>query len=380
MSGSLRIERWKQVYSSDPSTLYVIPPEHHPYAWLIPRWWYKGSRTIYETCVKVQGPTYQMFIDGLTPAMTFEFEITDDADNKLIIKEARDVRRIVVTDGYSEILEVDGEYLDVEKTFADGWIVRKNTLPAPIVDVPPSYTSNVQWMKNGVLYPSLNTEGTTLGADIGAQAGTYTGGMPGPNGEDLKFRGRWQVRDAAAALFNGPWITLTNDHQIVAYNPLESDTYWPTDPAEIRFMTQVRDYKPDGSTRTLNQFTPYTDIEPALAVQTAAVLDAGNVYEPGNTLTGTTATFVGGIEPITYQYRWQAGAEVLRDNPGPKDGGQFNSPWTQTSNGGLTDVGYTVGQYANFVRLQSQATDATGRVVDSFTETATIILPPPVEN
>ena len=366
---SIRIERWKQVYSSDPANKYVVPPEHHPYAWLIPRWWYKGSRTIYETCVKIQGSTYQMYVDGFTPAMVFECEVSDDF--KLTFTEARDIRRVVVTTAYAELIDPDGEYLDIAHTLTDSWVVRHNSLPAPIVDVPPVWTTDPTYMSGD---SSTDNPTVVIGGPLSARSGEFDGGMPSPTGEPLKFRARWQVRDTADALSNGPWVNV-GESEVTLINSLSPDTWWPTDYKDIRFMNQIRDFDPDGNTRTSNRFTGWKTINNALAVQTEATIDPSNVNEPGNTLLGTTATFVDGIEPITYQYRWQAGVDLLKVET--KDGGTFNTPWTEATNGGPTTVGYVVGDIQNYVRLQSQATDATGKVVDSFSATATITLPPP---
>lgn len=357
---SIRIERWKQVYSSDPANKYVVAPEHHPYAWLIPRWWYKGSRTIYETCVKIHGTTYQMYVDGFTSAMVFECEVTDDFELK--ITEARDIRRVVVTTAYAELIDPDGEYLDIEHTLNDSWVVRHNSLPAPIVDVPPTWTSE----------PTLVTETVVIGDPLTGMTGEYDGGMPSNTGDPVKFRARFQVRDQSDALFNSPWQNIS-ESELVTINSLSVESWWPSDYKEIRFHNQLKDYDLNGDTRTSNKFTSWELINDPLTVQTEAVLAGSNVYEPGNTLIGTTATFVDGIEPITYQYRWQAGLETLRANS--RDGGQFNSPWTVTTNGGEASVGYIVGEIQQYVRLHSQAIDATGREVDSFTETATITLP-----
>ena len=68
------VKRWKEFETDDPS-LSLVPPEHHPYAWLAPRWWYRGDRTIYETCAKVVNSEYQIYIDGYTPAMEIEVTI-----------------------------------------------------------------------------------------------------------------------------------------------------------------------------------------------------------------------------------------------------------------------------------------------------------------
>ena len=310
-----------------------------------------------------------MYVDGFTPAMVFECEVTDDFELK--ITEAKDIRRVVVTTAYAELIDPDGEYLDIEHTLTDRWVVRHNSLPAPIVDVPPVWVTEPTFMDGDA---ATNDPAVVIGGPLSARTGEFDGGMPSPTGESLKFRWRWQVRDQANAIYNGPW-TNGGESEVVLINSLAAEGWWPTDYKDIRFMNQIRDFDPDGNTRTSNKFTSWKNINEALAVQTAATMDAGNVNEPGNTLQGTTATFVDGIAPITYRYRWQAGIDLLKVET--KDGGTFNTPWTDATNGGATTVGYVVGDIQQFVRLQSQATDATGRIVDSFSDTVTITLPPP---
>ena len=103
------VKRWDE-FESDDSSLILTPPEYHPYAWLVPRWWYRGKRMIYETCAKVENSEYQVYIDGYTPAMEIEITITGD---EIDIPHHKDIRRVAITKDYAELLKPDGEYLDI---------------------------------------------------------------------------------------------------------------------------------------------------------------------------------------------------------------------------------------------------------------------------
>ena len=96
----------------------------------------------------------------------------------------------------------------------------------------------------------------------------------------------------------------------------------------------------------------------------------GNTYEVGETVFGKTASFTGGIEPITYRWRIQTRAT-------PSDGWQDgNGPWTIVTNAKvdtmhvLTEVGQ--------IRIHSQAREnnAPNALINSFTGAQNVTEPP----
>ena len=94
-----------------------------------------------------------------------------------------------------------------------------------------------------------------------------------------------------------------------------------------------------------------------------------NVYEVGQTVEGKTAKFTGGLEPITYRYRFQfkaAGTDTW-----------VNSSWTTTTNA-KNSVTYELTE-AGQIKLQSQARDSQDPVVqlNSITGIKTVVEPAP---
>lgn len=358
---TFRVERWKHWESSDPSEFYLVPPEIHPYAWQVPRWWYKGNNTIYETCVQVQGPNYIMYIDGLTPAMEFEFTVNGtDFD----ITDWRDVRRIAITPSYEELLKEDGQYVDMELTLQNEWVVRHNTLPDPIIDIPPTWIENPYWVLDDV--PEGANAEVTIGKPVKVVCGDYIGGMP-----PLTFRGRWQVQDQADAIFSGPWQTITPNEEVVIAD-LESEEWWPEDYKALRFMNQIRDTDPTtDSFRTTNKFVSWAPIntpDPLVITQTASWVNT-NVYEPGEKAEAKTAVFTGGSQPVTCKYRFQR-----------KTGDSWESytAWVSVPNE-QTSVYLEITEYGDY-RMQSRATDDEGVAVTSTTGAKTVEACTPLPN
>ena len=78
-----------------------------------------------------------------------------------------------------------------------------------------------------------------------------------------------------------------------------------------------------------------------------------NVYEIGQVVEGRTAEYVGGVEPITYRYRFQAkstGSDTW-----------VNQPWANTTNA-KNPVYFEITE-AGQLKLQSQARDSSDPVV-----------------
>ena len=98
---------------------------------------------------------------------------------------------------------------------------------------------------------------------------------------------------------------------------------------------------------------------PAPPSQPLAVADGlganwlgSNVYEVGKTVEGKTAAYTGGVDPVTYRYRFQfkaTGSDTW-----------VNEPWTNTTNA-KNSVTYELTETGQ-VKLQSQARDSSDPV------------------
>ena len=77
-----------------------------------------------------------------------------------------------------------------------------------------------------------------------------------------------------------------------------------------------------------------------------------NVYEVGQTVEGKTAAYTGGLEPVTYRYRFQFKATGATD--------WVNGSWTTTTNA-KNSVTYTLTETGQ-VKLKSQARNSSDPV------------------
>ena len=116
---------------------------------------------------------------------------------------------------------------------------------------------------------------------------------------------------------------------------------------------------------------PFTPVPPATDLEIA---DGGganwlndNDYEIGKTVTAKTATYTGGVDPVTYRYRWQT-KDLSTDS-------WTNGDWIATTNA-KNDVTYTIATGGQF-RLNSQAKDSAdpSQVVNSMTGTKNVPFP-----
>ena len=94
-----------------------------------------------------------------------------------------------------------------------------------------------------------------------------------------------------------------------------------------------------------------------------------NVYEVGQTVEGRTAEYVGGVEPVTYRYRFQFKATGTDS--------WVNGSWTNTTNA-KNPVSCTLTE-AGQVKMQSQARDSSDPVVqlNSVAGIKNVTEPPP---
>jgi hypothetical protein len=118
----------------------------------------------------------------------------------------------------------------------------------------------------------------------------------------------------------------------------------------------------------------YTPPEPAEPLEVADGQGSNwlgtNVYEVGKTVEGKTAAFTGGVNPVTYRYRFQfkaTGSDTW-----------VSDPWVTTTNSKNT-VTYTLTETGD-VKLQSQARDSSDPAVqlNSTTGVKNVTAPGPI--
>lgn len=96
-----------------------------------------------------------------------------------------------------------------------------------------------------------------------------------------------------------------------------------------------------------------------------------NVYEVGQTVEGKTAAYTGGVEPVTYRYRFQFKATGATD--------WVNGSWTNTTNA-KNSVTYALTETGQ-IKLQSQARDSSDPTeqLNSVTGIKTVVAAPTPE-
>jgi len=128
----ITIHNWKEVETE--GGFEYIEPEYGPFYWEVPKWWYRGNRTVYTSCTRVDYLNeYQIYIDGTTPNM--HIDIYGDGQ-KLYFDHFVDVDRVLIC---RDLLPVNRrettEYIDVDFSPRDGYIVRWDGLdPLEVID------------------------------------------------------------------------------------------------------------------------------------------------------------------------------------------------------------------------------------------------------
>ena len=134
---SISIHNWKQTDIEGPAFQFMAP-EYHPTYWEVPKWWYRGDRTVYTSCVRVDvNDTTSIYIDGTTPLMQITID-WDDA-NAVAFDNVRDIRRILVCakDDIGAVNRGESdEYTDIEMLQGNFYKVRYDNYFGPDVIEP----------------------------------------------------------------------------------------------------------------------------------------------------------------------------------------------------------------------------------------------------
>lgn len=327
---SISIHNWKQT-DVDGAGFQFIEPQYHPTYWPIKRWWYKGANAPYVSCARVDYSgalnTYQVFIDGTTPLMNLKVEWTGTT---LELTEERDIRRVMICQDFTAVNQGSDEYMDIEYVDRVGWVVRKNGLPDPVIDTPPTWLQDPVW---------ISSDPVELGETASAQTGSYEGGMPKSDGTQPLFRARWQVRNAGGTVTSGAWINNPEELEVLDLNTPAA--WWPNDASELRLQNQVRDYDPTtDDVRTSNKFIGWRSIENNVT-HWGAVIAYVNDVEYSFFLSPTLNVETN--DPINLRVEWDGDATgTILWSQGGNRGAEFDDATSATPVVTFTGIGPTV--------------------------------------
>ena len=295
---SISIHNWKQT-DIDGSAFDFIAPEYHPTYWEVPKWWYKGNRTVYTSCARVDvNDTTSIYIDGTTPLMQITID-WDDA-NAVLFNNVRDIRRILVCakDNYGAVIRGDSdEYTDIEILQGNFYKVRFDNYFGPDVIEPLQADIKPVWVKG-------NNYGPFYQDPIPYITGTFVGGV-----EPVTYEVRHKE------LVGQNWNTPT-DFSPQTNTPTERTLTLDTKTKAQQIHIETRATDAEGTVAYCNG--PYLDLyNPVPTITVAPTLSVRNLYEEGQILVGFAGDFEGGLPDAKARCRWQHRASV-------------NDPWSNT--------------------------------------------------
>ena len=327
---TIKIHNWKVADEDDTNTLVFVPPEYHPTYWEVPKWWYKGDRTVYTSCVRVDlNDETSIYIDGTTPLM----QITLDYDgDKLRGSDWRDIRRVLVCakGDLGAINRGESDAYDDVEFFRDYYITRVN-----------NYAPNVIDPLIRVLKPEFYSElPIVAGSSSPFDTGTWNGGV-----EPVTYEWRYKAQDYQETewISVGDWKAQPNEAiQETIVLSEESNAWYIHIESRAVDAEGTTVYNNSGARRAI----PRVAKEPGSDVKYAAF----NTYEEGSEIVFETATFYGGVPPVEYRYRIQQ-----RNTPeDPWDQGSWTN-YDNTVQTGRETITFPAGSQ---VRVQCQALDS----------------------
>ena len=279
---TIKIHNWKVTEADDTDALVFIPPEYHPTYWEVPKWWYKGDRTVYTSCVRVDlNDTTSIYIDGTTPLMQIQI---DWDGSSLKATNYRDIRRVMLCDkdNLGAINQgVSDEYDDVE-FFKTYYIMRVDNYSPTIIEPLIS-----------VLKPTFYSE-LPITAGASAPFDTWNGGV-----SPVTYEWRYKAKDYESDEWYsvGDWTAQTNAVQedLILEKILLLGVHIESRAVDAE-GTIV--YNNSGARRAI----PKVAKKPGSSVR---YIDNLNTYESGTEVFFETAEFIGGVPPVKYRYRIQ---------------------------------------------------------------------------
>ena len=328
---TIKIHNWKEVEADVTNELVFIKPEYHTTYWEIPKWWYKGKRTVYTSCVRVDlNDTTSIYIDGTTPLMQIQI---DWDGSELVATNYRDIRRVMICDKDNLVMinrDLSDEYTDVEFE-RDSYITRySNYSPAPILDP-------LSRQLKPMFYSELPV---AAGSSTPFDTGTWRGGV-----EPVTYEWRYRAQEYKSDIWYsvGDWKAQPNEAiQETLSLPDDSDAWY--------IHIESRAVDAEGT-------TVYNNSDPRRALHrvkkepgTIVKYSDFNTYEEGSEIVFETVTFYGGVPPVQYRHRIQQ-----RNTP---EDSWTNGNWTQYDNTVQTRRETITFPAGAQMRIQCQAVDS----------------------
>ena len=325
----ITVHNWKQT-DIEGSAFEFILPEYHITYWEIPKWWYKGDRTVYTSCVRVDlNDETSIYIDGTTPLMQLTLEYDGD---KLRGSNWRDIRRVLVCakDDLGAINRGESDAYDDVEFFKDYYITRVDNYAPEVIDPLIS-----------VLKPEFYSElPVAAGSTSPFDTGTWNGGV-----EPVTYEWRYKAQNYQSDVWYpvGDWKAQPNEAiQETLVLPEDSDAWY------IHIESRAVDAE---GTTVYNNSDPRRALHRVKKEQGTIVKYSDfNTYEEGSEIVFETATFYGGVPPVQYRHRIQQ-----RNTP---EDSWTNGNWTQYDNTVQTRRETITFPAGTTARIQCQAVDS----------------------
>jgi hypothetical protein len=288
---SIVIKGWR-VQKIEGDDFTYVPPEYHPTYWEVPKWWYKGDRTVYTSCMRVDGPKEStLYLDGITPLM--QVTVTWDGDNTLDFSDIRSMTRARIC-ATSDLAAVSAgtsdEYIDIQFTGGELYRVVYDNYFGPDIQEPLQRDVNPEWVNGIGSYPTYTDP-------IPFITGTYIGGV-----EPVTYEVRHKE------LIGKNWVTPT-DFSPQTNTPTERTI--TLDPKTKTTTIHIETKATDADGAVVYNNGPYLDVNNPIPTITAdPTLSLRNNYEVGQVLTGYAGDYVGGLPDATARCRWQFRSDV----------------------------------------------------------------------
>ena len=324
-----------------------VEPEYKGYSWKVDRWWHNGDIK-YETCSRVDYGDDQFYIDGTSPAMAVTIEYYN---GQLLFSDYKDIRRILVCKSLLAVTRKETtEYIDIDFSVRDGYVVRYNGYPETPEGEPDPPEIFDPWKKENSPWIVSASLPIYAGKLVNGFTGKYTGGDPAE--DDLwKERIRLQARRSPSDPFS-EFVTSWVDLEVRGGNEpitFEIPEEVPIG-AQVRLQMQHRLKVPDenGEVYNINSVsTTYDVVEQIVVTDSGEWSASGSDFKVGNQIKMIPVNFSRGAATAVLQIM-RIGTPYWQPAPGFK-------PRDYNTDRNLPDIYYTFTE-TGFYRLLCSVT------------------------